>query len=136
MQLIKRFGLRIFKDIYSSFHSFYIYSAPHCFAYGMLSTKVWLSFVAWMGHHTVKFVFFFSSNGWVQLSVTPYTAACQASLSITISQNSVSIESVILSNQSYPLSLPSPPLTLSQHQGLFHCVSFAHQVAKGLELEH
>ena len=79
-------------------------------------------------------LFFFSSNGWVQLSVTPYTAACQASLSITISQNSVSTESVILSNQSYPLSLPSPPLTLSQHQGLFHCVSFAHQVAKGLEL--
>ena len=69
MQLIKRFGLRIFKDICSSFHSFYIYSAPHCFACGMQSTKVWLSFVEWMGHHTVKFVFFFfPSNGWVQLS--------------------------------------------------------------------
>ena len=55
--------------------------------------------------------------------------------SITVCQNSVSIESVILSNQSYPLSLPSPPpLTLSQHQGLFHCVSSALQVAKELEL--
>ena len=35
-----------------------------------------------------------------------------------------------------PLSPPSPPaLSLSQHQGLFQWVSFAHQVAKVLELQ-
>ena len=38
---------------------------------------------------------------------------------------------------SHPLSLPSPPaFSLSQHQGLFQRVSFSHQVAKGLELQH
>ena len=37
---------------------------------------------------------------------------------------------------SYPLSSPSPPaLNLPQHQGLFHWVSFSHQVAKVLELQ-
>ena len=37
----------------------------------------------------------------------------------------------------HPLnSSPSPPsLNLSQHQGLFQCVSFSHQVAKVLELQ-
>ena len=35
---------------------------------------------------------------------------------------------------SHPLSSPSPPaLNLSQHQGLFQCVSSSHQVAKVLE---
>ena len=35
---------------------------------------------------------------------------------------------------SHPLSSPSPPIfNLSQHQGLFKCVSSSHQVAKGLE---
>ena len=38
---------------------------------------------------------------------------------------------------SHPLSPPSPPaLNLSQHQGLFKCVSCLHQVAKVLELQH
>ena len=37
---------------------------------------------------------------------------------------------------SHPLSSPSPPaLNLSQHQGLFQCVSSSHQVAKVLELQ-
>ena len=35
------------------------------------------------------------------------------------------------------LLLPSPPaFSLSQHQGLFQCVSSSHQVAKVLELQH
>ena len=35
---------------------------------------------------------------------------------------------------SHPLSSPSPPaFHLSQHQGLFQCVSSLHQVAKVLE---
>ena len=59
-----------------------------------------------------------------------WTAACQASLSITISQNLLklmSIESVVLSIESmmssHPLWSPSPPaLNLSQNQGLFQWV--------------
>ena len=37
---------------------------------------------------------------------------------------------------SHPLSFPSPPaLNLSQHQGLFQCVSSLHQVAKVLKFQ-
>ena len=46
----------------------------------------------------------------------------------------MSIELVIPSNQSYPLSSPSPAFILSQHQGLFQWVSSFYQVAKVLEL--
>ena len=37
---------------------------------------------------------------------------------------------------SHPLSLSSPALNLSQHQGLFQCIGSAHQVVKILELQH
>ena len=70
----------------------------------------------------------------VELFVTPWTAARQASLSFTISWSLLklmSIESVIPIQPSHPLSSPSPPaLNLSQHQGLFQWVSSLHQVAK------
>ena len=47
----------------------------------------------------------------------------------------MSIESVMPSNQSHPLSSPSPPaLNLSQHQGLFK-VRSSHQVATILEFQ-
>ena len=37
---------------------------------------------------------------------------------------------------SHPLSSPSPPaFNLSEHQGLFPCVSSSHGMAKGLELQ-
>ena len=37
---------------------------------------------------------------------------------------------------SHPLLSPSPPaFNLSQHQGLFKCVSSSHQVAKVLEFQ-
>ena len=56
-------------------------------------------------------------------SVTPQTAACQASLSFTISQSLfklTSIESVMPSNHLILLLSPSSPaFNLSQHQGLF-----------------
>ena len=60
----------------------------------------------------------------VQLFMTPWTAACQVSQSITKSQRLLklmSIESVMPSNHlSHPLSSPTPPaFNLSQHQGLF-----------------
>ena len=57
----------------------------------------------------------------VRLFVTPWTAACQASLSITNSQSLLklmSIESVMSSNHLIPSPLlpPSPPaFNLSQH---------------------
>ena len=63
-----------------------------------------------------------SSLSCVRLFVTPWTAACQASLSIT---NSQSLLTHVLwvgdAIQSFhPLSSPSPPaFNLSQHQGLF-----------------
>ena len=59
----------------------------------------------------------------VQLFSTPWTAAHQASLSITNSQSLLKLMSTVSDaiQPSHPLSSPSPPaLNLSQHQGLFH----------------
>ena len=73
----------------------------------------------------------------VQLFATPWTAAHQASLSITNSQswlNLMSIESVKSSN--HLICRPSPSaFNLSQHQGLFQWVSSSYQVAKVLEFQ-
>ena len=59
-------------------------------------------------------------------SLTPWTTACQASVSFTIFQSLLkfmSIESMMPSNH-LPLSPPPPPaLSLSQHQVLFQWVS-------------
>ena len=58
----------------------------------------------------------------VQLFVTPWIAAHQASLSITNSQSLLklmSIESVMPSNHLIPLSSPSSAFNPTQHQGLF-----------------
>ena len=71
-------------------------------------------------------------------TMTAWTAAHQASLSITNSWSLLrlmSIESMMPSNH-HPLSSPSPPaFDLSQHQGLFQWVSSLHQVAKALEFQ-
>ena len=46
----------------------------------------------------------------------------------------MSMESVMLFQPSHSLLSPSPPaFNLSQHQGLFKCISFLHQVAKVLD---
>ena len=75
----------------------------------------------------------------VQLFVTPWIAARQASLSITNSQSStkpMSIESVMPSSQWYhpathPLLSPFPPApNPSQHQSFFQWVNSSHEVAK------
>ena len=69
----------------------------------------------------------------VRLFATQWTAARQASLSITSSQSPpkpMSIESVMPSDHLI-LSSPSPPaLNLSQHQGLFKWVSSSHRWPK------
>ena len=69
-----------------------------------------------------------------QLFVTPWTAAHQASLSIT---NSWSLlNSCPLSRRCHPTISSSPPaFNLSQHHSLFQGVSSLHQVAKGLEFQ-
>jgi len=69
-------------------------------------------------------------NDVVDIRATPWTAACQASLSITNSQSLLkltSIESVMPFNH----LLLCRPL----HQGLFKRVSSLHQVAKVLEFQ-
>ena len=67
----------------------------------------------------------------VWLFVTPWTAACQASLSIT---NSHWISDA--TQPSHLLSSPSPPaFNLFQHQGLSQWVSSSSQVAKVLEFQ-
>ena len=72
----------------------------------------------------------------VLLFVTPWTAACQASLAFTIFQSLlklISTESVMPSNHLIlcPPASP-PPLNLSQRQGLFQWVDSLRQVAKVL----
>ena len=77
----------------------------------------------------------------VSNSATPWTAAHQASLSITDSQSLLkfmSIQSVMPSNNLILSSSSPPTFNLCQHQGLFQWVSSSHQVAKVLafQLQH
>ena len=75
----------------------------------------------------------------VQLFATPWTAACQASLSFTtpgVCSNSHPLSQWCHPTISSSVS-PSPPvLNLPQHQDLFQWVSCSHQVAKVLKLQH
>ena len=75
----------------------------------------------------------------VWLFATPWTAARQASLSITNSWSLLKTHVHWVSDAiqpSHPLSSPSPPaLNLSQHQGLFLWVSSSYQVNKVLEFQ-
>ena len=74
----------------------------------------------------------------IQLSVTTWITARQASLSITNSQSSLrlmSIESVMPSSHLI-LSAPSAPApNPSQHQSLFQWVNSSHEVAKVLKFQ-
>ena len=74
-----------------------------------------------------------------QVFATPWPAARQASLFITISQSLLKLMSIelVMPSNCHPLSSPSPPaFSLSQHQGLFQWVSSSqHQVAKVLEFQ-
>ena len=72
----------------------------------------------------------------VQLFVTPWTAAYQASLSFTPSQTLFKLMCIKSVKPSCPLLSSSPPVfNLSQLQGLFYWVRSSHQVAKVLELQ-
>ena len=76
----------------------------------------------------------------VQLFMTPWTAAHQASLSLTVSRVFAQVHVHWISDAiqlSHPLlSLSPPTLNLSQHQGLFQWVSSSHHMVKILELQH
>ena len=77
------------------------------------------------------------SLGHVQLFVTPWTTAHQASLYITKSWSLLKLSpSSRWCHPTISCSSPSPPaFNLSQHQGLFQWVSSLHQVAKVLEFQ-
>ena len=91
----------------------------------------------WICHPSA--VVFVQSLNHVWPFVTPWTTACQASLSFTIFQSLLKLMSIEFGDaiqSSHPLSPPSPPaLNLSQHQRLFKSVSSSHQVAKVLEYQ-
>ena len=106
---------------------------------------------AWKGGWEGKWLHSFMGETWtltevvvvvqslthVQLFATPWTAACLASLSFTISQSllkHMSVESVMPSNH---LILCHPLLLLPSvfHQCLFQWAGSSHQVAKVLELQ-
>ena len=74
----------------------------------------------------------------VQLFVTPWTEACQASLSLTISRslpNFMPFASVLPSSYLILWCPLLSALNLSQHRGLFQWVSFSHQMTKILEFQ-
>ena len=86
-----------------------------------------------------KYISSVQSLSRVRLFATPWTAARQASLSITNSRSLfklMSIESVMPSNHLICCCPLSPPaFNLPQHQGLFQWVSSLYQVARVLEFQ-
>ena len=88
--------------------------------------------------HAIKTHSSVQSLSRVQLFVTPWTAACQAPLSITNYRSLLKLISIVgdAIQPSHPWSSPSPlTFNLSQHQGLFKWASSSHQVAKVLEFQ-
>ena len=74
----------------------------------------------------------------VRLFATPWTAACQASLSTTNSQTLLKLMSIgsVMPSNHLTLSYLSPPVfNLSQNQDLFKWVRSSYQVAKILEFQ-
>ena len=109
-------------------HRWYVPEAGHSGFLGQLYL-----FPSLLNHKLLLFSLSVMSN-----SVTPWTAARQASLSITNSQvHQTHVHWVGDAIQpSHPLLSPSPPaLNLFQHQGLFQWVSSSDQVAKVLEFQ-
>ena len=87
---------------------------------------------------SILFVIVQSPNS-VWLCATPWTATCQTSLSLIISQSLPKFMSIASVMPSSRLILWSPLLLLPsfspQHQGLFQRVGCSHQVTKILELQ-
>ena len=78
----------------------------------------------------------FSSVSHVQLFATPWTIACQVSLSIMNSLSLLKLMSIQRYHPTISSSITSPPaFNLSQNQGLFQWITSSYQVAKVLELQ-
>ena len=87
--------------------------------------------------YTMEYFVVVQSLIYVRLFATPWTTACQAPLSSTVSWNLLKFVSMKWCYLTILSSLPPSPLafSLSQHQSLFQWVSFWHQVTKLLELQ-
>ena len=102
----------------------FIPSCPPSFHPPPSSWRTHLGIQIWTRHPPSKpfRVFVVQSLSRVWLFVTPWTAACQASLSFTISRSLLKLHVHRVSDAiqpSRPLSSPFPPaFNLSQHQGL------------------
>ena len=112
----------------------------------LISSRAFLILITILSEIFTRIFFFFpisvlvvQSLNLVQLFASPWSAPCQASLSITISLGLLRLCSLShwchLINSS-SVALFSSCLQFSQHQGLFQWVSSLHQVAKVLELQH
>ena len=115
--------------------------ANSCWCMAEANTLLWSNFpsIKNKGIWRNKKISSVQSLSHVWLFVTPWSTACQASLSITNSWSLpkfISIASVMPSNHLSLCFFPSPlAFNLSQHQGLFHWVSFSHQVTQVLEFQ-
>ena len=118
-------------------HSLYIYLYLSIYLSMLYSRSAYFPPVALAYDLVVNIV---QSSRCVLLFATPWTAAHQASLSLTISQSLPKFMPIAIGDAiqpSHPLSPSSPSASnLSQHKGLFQWVGFLHQVAKILELQH
>ena len=116
---------------------YYIIIQHYCHSKNKPCTHQWSPSNFLSSSHSVQ-ISSVQSLSCVRLFVTLWTAARQASLSITNSQSSHThihwVGDAI--PPSHPLSSPSSPaLNLSQHKGLFKWVSSSHQVATVLEFQ-
>ena len=132
--LIKTNLHKEYKDLSVSWKSIY-FQVP-CFTDYILLKVISLNHQP--GRHSVQFTSL-QLLSFVRLFVTPWTAACQAFLSITNSMSLLklmSTESVMLSSDLILCRPPSlPAFNFSQHQGLFQWVSSSYHVAQVLELQ-
>ena len=85
--------------------------------------SLWFSIIYQWGLGMLRFVVVVQLLSFVWLFVTPWAAACQASLSFTVSLAQIHVYWVSDAIQpSHPLPLPSLALNVSQHQGLFQWI--------------
>ena len=91
-----------------------------------------------LSHSKLILTFVVQSHSHVSLFTSPWTAACQASVSFTTSQSWLKFVSIASVMPSGHLILWRPLLSahhLSHHQGLSQWVSCSHKVAKILSIQ-
>ena len=122
-----------FLEVFSSRRSFRSGIEPLCLMSPALTGRFFTTNATWEAQVSYTYTSV-QSLSHVWLFKTPWTAAHQASLSITNSWSLLKTHVHRLSDaiqSSHLLSSPFPPtINLSQHQGLFKWVSSSHRVAK------